>query len=195
VAIFFVSRSPSSAPVRSDALKVAVPISLDVLVPIQNIEEGSELKPVLFRKETRPASDFAAIGVVENFDQLSGAYAKSFIAAGQPLLTELLTLRPPINSVVPQIRMGYRAITVKLDKQVTNEGWARAGVRVDVLWAWKQGATTQASVIAQNLRVLSSGTSVSSEFGGESKIVQNGESTVTLEVSTEDQKWFKLASG
>jgi Flp pilus assembly protein CpaB len=36
--------------------------------------------------------------------------------------------------------------------------------------------------------------SVSSEFGGESKLIQNGESTVTLEVSAEDQKRLKLAA-
>ena len=173
----------------------ALPVTLDVLVAIQNIEEGVELKAALFRKENRSASDFASLGVVGDFDQIAGAYSKSFIPAGQPLLADHLTFRAPVNSVVPQIRVGYRAITIKLDKQATNEGWARAGVRVDVLWAWKQGTVSQASVIAQNVRVLSSGTSVSSEFGGESKIIQNGESTVTLEVSTEDQKRLKLASG
>jgi Flp pilus assembly protein CpaB len=36
---------------------------------------------------------------------------------------------------------------------------------------------------------------VSPEFGGESKIIQNGESTVTLEVSSEDQKRLTLAAG
>ena len=193
--VFFITRHPAQTIPAGTGKENAGPISIDVLVPIQNLEEGGELKPTLFRKETRPAADFASVGVVGGFDQLTGAYAKSFVAAGQPLLSEHLTMRPPVNSVVPQIRMGFRAITVKLDKQATNEGWARAGVRVDVLWAWKQDSTTQASIIAQNLRVLSSGTSVSSEFGGESKIIQNGESTVTLEVSPEDQKRLKLASG
>jgi len=193
--VFLLPRQPAEAPPATSISNTQEPAPVDVLVATQNIEEGSELKPALFRKETLPAAEFTSVGVIANFDQLSGAYAKSFVAAGQPLLAEHLTLRPPVNSVVPQIRVGYRAITVKLDKQATNEGWARAGVRVDVLWAWKQGAVTQASVIAQNLRVLSSGTSVSSDFGGESKIIQNGESTVTLEVSTEDQKRLKLASG
>lgn len=180
---------------KNASKQIAVTATVEVLVPVQNIEEGAELKAALFRKENRPSADFISVGVVSGFDQVTGAYAKSFVAAGQPLLTDHLTFRPPINSVVPQIRVGYRAITIKLDKQATNEGWARAGVRVDVLWAWKQGTTTQASIIAQNIRVLSSGTSVSSEFGGESKIIQNGESTVTLEVSAEDQKRLKLASG
>lgn len=171
------------------------PASVDVLVAIQNIDEGTELKNNLFRKESKPAVDFIATGVVGSFDQLTGVYAKTFISAGQPLLSEHLTFRAPVNSVVPQIRVGYRAITIKLDRQTTNEGWARAGVRVDVVLVARSGTTTQATVIAQNLRVLSSGTSVSSEFGGESKTILNGESTVTLEVSTEDQKRLKLASG
>jgi Flp pilus assembly protein CpaB len=178
------------------AITVATqPATVDVLLPTRNLDEGIELKAELFRKETRAAADFVGVAVVGGFDQLSGAYAKSFVAAGQPLLSDHITFRPPVNSVVPQIRVGYRAITIKLDKQTTNEGWARAGVRVDVLWASKQGNTTQAVIIAQNLRVLSSGTSVSSEFGGESKMIQNGESTVTLEVSADDQKRIKLAAG
>jgi Flp pilus assembly protein CpaB len=193
--IFLFLKRPVPADVPQPPPQVALPTTVDVLVSLQNIEEGIELKPTLFRKETRPAADFAGIGVIGGFDQLTGAYAKSFVAAGQPLINDHLTFRPPVNSLVPQIRVGYRAITIKLDKQTTNEGWARAGVRVDIMWAWKQGASTQASIIAQNVRVLSSGTSTSSEFGGDSKIIQNGESTVTLEVSTEDQKRLKLASG
>jgi pilus assembly protein CpaB len=193
--IFFLLAGQETSPAPREEAVAAQSTTIDVLVPTRNLDEGVELKPGLFRKETRPASDFVGIGVVGGFDQLPGAYSKSFVAAGQPLLADHLTFRPPVNSVVPQIRVGHRAITLKLDKQATNEGWARAGVRVDVLWATKQAGTTQAVIIAQNLRVLSSGTSVSSDFGGESKMIQNGESTVTLEVSAEDQKRLKLAAG
>jgi Flp pilus assembly protein CpaB len=122
-------------------------------------------------------------------------YAKSFIPAGQPLVTDHTTSKPPVNSVVPKIRAGFRAITVKLDRETTNEGWARAGVRVDVLLVVGVGPKATATIIVQNVRVLSSGTSVSSEFGGESKMVDGDTSTVTLEVSIEDQKRLKLASG
>lgn len=169
--------------------------STDILVASQPIEEGAELTPALFRKESRPSKDFQPGTIVGSFEQLRGGYAKSFVAAGTPLLLDHLTSQPPINGVVPKIRPGYRAITLKLDKQTTNEGWARAGVRVDAVLATTQGAQSSAAVIAQNIRVLSSGTSLSSEFGGESKLIQDGESTVTLEVSTEDQKRLKLAAG
>ncbi len=194
-ALFFISRTGTPPELPKAPVKPVAPTSVDVLIAIQNIDEGTELKANLFRKETKPAADYVAAGVVGGFDQLSGVYAKTFIASGQPLLSEHLTFRAPVNSVVPQIRLGYRAITIKLDRQTTNEGWARAGVRVDVVLVAKNGSTTQATVIAQNLRVLSSGTSVSSEFGGESRTIMNGESTVTLEVSTEDQKRLKLAQG
>lgn len=194
VVSFFLG-GPSPAPMQQALPEPTRPNSVEVLVSTQNLDEGAELKPGMFRKEIRPASDFIGVRVVGGSDQLSGAYAKSFVAAGQPLLLDHVTFRAPVNSLVPQIRVGYRAITIKLDKQTTNEGWARAGVRVDVLWASKQGNTTEAMIIAQNVRVLSSGSSVSSEFGGESKMIQNGESTVTLEVSAEDQKRLKLAAG
>jgi Flp pilus assembly protein CpaB len=192
---FLISGPVTPPPPPTPTPGPVAPAAVDVLVAIQNVDEGTELKPNLFRKESKPAVDFIATGVVGSFDQLTGVYAKTFISAGQPLLSEHLTFRAPVNSVVPQIRVGYRAITIKLDRQTTNEGWARAGVRVDVVLVARSGTTTQATVIAQNLRVLSSGTSVSSEFGGESKTILNGESTVTLEVSTEDQKRLKLASG
>ncbi len=182
-------RAPLGAPVGTGSAK-----SLDVLITTVNIEEGTELKPALFRKETRPAQDYVASHVVGGFEQLRGGYAKSFIASGQPLLSEHITPKGPVNSVVPKIRQGFRAISLKLDKQTTNEGWARAGVRVDVVLVTSNGTRSTAIVVAQNLRVLSSGMSVSPEFGGESKLIQNGESTVTLEVSTEDQKRLKLAA-
>jgi Flp pilus assembly protein CpaB len=169
--------------------------SVEVLITAQDIEEGTELKPALFRKESRPSKDYSTGSAVTNFEQLRGSYAASFIPAGQSVLIDHLTTRAPVNSVVPRIRPGFRAITIELDKQTTNEGWARSGVRVDVLLATSQGNRPAAMVIAQNLRVLSCGTSVSSEFGGDSKLTQNGASTVTLEVSAEDQKRLKLAAG
>lgn len=168
---------------------------IDILVATQNIEAGVELKPTLFRKESRERRDLLEANLIVSFEQLRGVFAKSFIPAGQPLVAEYVTSKPPINSLVPKIRPGFRAITLILDKQTTNEGWARAGVRVDVLVAMGAGLNTTATIIAQNLRVLSSGTSVDSAFGGESKIVQDGQSTVTLEVSAEDQKRLKLAAG
>jgi Flp pilus assembly protein CpaB len=168
---------------------------VDILVPIENIDVGVELKPNLFRKESREKVALAGINIISSFEQLRGVYAKSFIPAGQPLVTDHTTSKPPVNSVVPKIRTGYRAITVKLDRETTNEGWARAGVRVDVLLVVGAGPKATATIIVQNVRVLSSGTSVSSEFGGESKMVEGDTSTVTLEVSIEDQKRLKLASG
>lgn len=188
-------RSRIEAPVEGKATADATTTVLDVLVAAQNIEAGTELKPTLFRKESREKKDFSGANVIVSFDQLMGVFARTFIPAGQPLVAEYVTSRPPINSIVPKIRPGFRAITVTLDKQTTNEGWARAGVRVDVLLAKGVGLKSSATIIAQNLRVLSSGTSVDSAFGGESKIVQDGQSTVTLEVSAEDQKRLKLAAG
>lgn len=192
--IFFRPAAPTSSAIIEQPKPTKVAAEVEILVPIQNIEEGMELKAALFRKESRPASELNSLGVVSGLDKLSGAYAKSFVPAGHPLLLEQLSLTPPVNGVVPQIRPGYRAITIKLDRQTTNEGWARAGVRVDVVWSDLREKDPKASIIAQNLRVLSSGTSVSPEFGGESKLIQNGESTITLEVSIEDQKRLKLAS-
>jgi len=172
-----------------------VPTTVPVLIATQDIDEGFELKRTMFRQETREKKELAQVSTVGTFQQLSGLYAKSFIPAGQLLVSDFVTKQAPVNSVVPKIRAGYRAVTVKLDKSTTNEGWARAGVRVDVVLFTNQGFASEAVVIAQNITVLSSGTSVSSEFGGDAMQIQNGESTVTLEVSAADQKRIKLAAG
>jgi Flp pilus assembly protein CpaB len=190
VALFI--QNQEQKPVVTQVVQVDV---VDILVPIDNIDVGAELKTTLFRKESREKASLAGVNLISDFEQLRGVYAKSFIPAGQPLVADHITSKPPINSVVPKIRQGYRAITVKLDRETTNEGWARAGVRVDVLLVANTGPKATGTIILQNVRVLSSGTSVSSEFGGESQLVEGDASTVTLEVSIEDQKRLKLASG
>lgn len=179
----------------SKQLEPEVPTSVAVYIAAQDIDEGFELKRTMFRQETREKKELGQVSVVGTSQQLSGLYAKSFIPGGQLLTSEFVTKQAPVNSVVPKIRAGYRAVTVKLDKSTTNEGWARAGVRVDVVLFTNQGFGSEAVVIAQNITVLSSGTSVSSEFGGDAMQIQNGESTVTLEVSVADQKRIKLAAG
>jgi Flp pilus assembly protein CpaB len=177
VALFI--QNQEQKPVVTQVVQVDV---VDILVPIDNIDVGAELKTTLFRKESREKASLAGVNLISDFEQLRGVYAH-------------ITSKPPINSVVPKIRQGYRAITVKLDRETTNEGWARAGVRVDVLLVANTGPKATGTIILQNVRVLSSGTSVSSEFGGESQLVEGDASTVTLEVSIEDQKRLKLASG
>lgn len=184
----------NQAPAPAAPTPAALPV-VDVLIPLENIQIGTELQPSMFRRESRDKGNFAGVNLIGNFEQLRGLYAKAFIPLGQPLVAEQVTSKAPINSVVPKIRPGFRAITLTLDRETTNEGWTRAGVRVDVVVIIGQGPKASVALIAQNLRVLSSGTSVSSEFGGESKTVGGGESTVTLEVSAEDQKRLKLASG
>lgn len=192
---FFVGGSTPSAP---NQVAVATPTpnldNVDLLIAIANIDAGAELQPTLFRKESRSKKDFADVNLVTNFDQIRGAFAKSFIAAGQPLVVEFVTAKPPVNVAVTKIRPGYRAITLSLDRETTNEGWARAGARVDVLMVTGSGLKASASIIAENLMILSSGASIDSSFGGEQRTLGNGQSTVTLEVSTEDQKRLKLAA-
>ncbi len=169
--------------------------TVDVLVAVRDVDEGFELKREMFRQETREKKEVVDSSFVAGFEQLRGTYAKSFIPSGQLLVADFVTSQAPVNSVVPKIRAGYRAITIKLDKSTTNEGWARAGVRVDVVLFTDEKFDSRAIVIAQNITVLSSGTSVSSEFGGDALKIRDGESTVTLEVSVEDQKRIKLAAG
>jgi pilus assembly protein CpaB len=161
---------------------------VDVLVPIERIEAGVALEPTMFRKESRPA---IAVGGnnIKDFDQLKGAYAASFIAAGQPLLAEYVTLKKPINQIQVVIPDGYRAVTMAVDLTTSVEGWARPGAKVDVVLTQRINGKQSATVIVQNSKVLSAGHAVEDKQGKD-----QGPMTVTLLVTMEEAAKIQLAA-
>lgn len=162
----------------------------DVLIPLQALEAGTALEPTMFRKESRPT---AALGpsVVTSFEQIKGAYTASFVAAGQPLLSEYVTMKKPINQIQANIPEGYRGITVAVDTTTSVEGWARGGAKVDVVLSSSINGKPSLTVIVQNARVLSAGRQTSGDPGGQD---QGAPSTVTLLVTAEEAARISLAS-
>jgi Flp pilus assembly protein CpaB len=144
----------------------------------------------MFRKESRLAM---ALGpsVITSFEQIKGAYSSSFIAAGQPLLSEYITMKRPVNQIQATIPEGYRGVTLSVDTTTSVEGWARAGAKVDVVLASQVAGKAALTVIVQNARVLSAGRQTGGEPGAEQ---QGAPSTVTLLVTAEDAAKIQLAS-
>lgn len=166
--------------------------TLDVLVPIQKIDTGTQLDPSMFRKETRAIVGGSA-NVVTSFEQLRSGYAVSFIAAGEPVLLDYITSNPPLNQIQGKIPDGFRAVTVAVDSTTSVEGWARAGAKVDVMLSPARAQKPTLTVIVQNAKVLSASRSTSGDPGA-SPTDPKEQTTVTLMVTGDDAAKIQLAA-
>ena len=164
---------------------------IDCLVASEKIEPGTALDPSRFKKETRPVVS-AGTNVVTSFDKLRGAYAASFIAAGQPLLMDYMTTKAPVNEIQANIPEGFRAVAVSVDDVSNVEGWVRAGAKVDVMLASEISSKPVITLLAQNAKVLSTG-KVGPGKGGRSS-GNSGATTITIMVTVEEATKIQLAS-
>ena len=194
-AIFFVqSTSQEPPPVVQDAPTPApAPVVelIDCLVAIEKIEPGTPLDPSRFKKETRPVVS-AGTNVITSFDKLRGAYAASFIAAGQPLLMDYMTTKAPVNEIQANIPEGFRAVAVAVDDISNVEGWVRAGAKVDVMLASEISGKPVITLLAQNAKVLSTGkVGPGKNSKGSSS---GGATTITIMVTVDEATKIQLAS-
>lgn len=161
---------------------------VDVLIPAQTIEAGTQLDSSMFRKEVRPQVGVSA-RIVRDFEEIQGQFAKSLILSGQPLHRDYLTSTKPISSVSPNIPDGYRAVAISVNSTSAVEGWAQPGSKVDVSWGSSVNGKPSISVIVQNAKILSAqkNTAPNSEPGAPVP------TTVTLLVSAMDAQKIQLA--
>lgn len=160
---------------------------IDCLVATDKIEPGTPLDPSRFKRETRPVISGGA-SVVTSFEKLRGAYAASFIAAGQPLLADYMTSKAPVNEIQANIPEGFRAVSVSVDDVSNVEGWVRAGAKVDVMLASQVLNKPIITLLAQNAKVLSTG-----KVGGRGG-KGGGSTTITIMVTVDEATKIQLAS-
>ncbi|MEY4669253.1 MAG: Flp pilus assembly protein CpaB [Pseudomonadota bacterium] len=180
---------PSPPPAQPTPVPAPLVELIDCLVAAEKIEPGTPLDPSRFRKETRPVMSGGAT-VVTSFDKLRGAYAASFIAAGQPLLTDYMTTKAPVNEIQANIPEGFRAVAVAVDDVSNVEGWVRAGAKVDVLLASQVANKPAITLLAQNAQVLSTG----KVSGGKNGKGAGGSTTITIMVTVEEATKIQLAA-
>ncbi len=174
--------TPSSASIASELI--------DVLVPIEKIEVGTALEPSMFRKESRLATSLAP-NTLKSFEDIRAGYAASYMPAGQPIVSEYVTLKQPVNQIQANIPDGYRAVALSVDNTTSVEGWARPGAKVDVMLAAAVNGQAALSVIIQNAKVLSAGRSTGNQPSGEKNPAA---STVTIMVTIDEAAKLQLAS-
>lgn len=159
---------------------------VDVLVPVQPIETGTEFMPDMFKVEQKPRISLPS-GVVSSYVQIQGQFAKARIMMDQPVTTKLVTSARPMIPI--EIPPGFRAVTIPVDETTGVEGWAKPGVRVDVSWTTLRQGRNVVVTIVNNAKVLSAGGNPSSNPNEPAGMVK----TVTLLVTEEDANRVQLA--
>ena len=194
-AVFFYS-SHTSASVQPVAVEKTPAIeTAQVLVPLAEIPAGTALEPGLFKLETRPVIGLSS-RAVRSLEEIKGAYSRAVIGSDQPLSSELVTKIRPNSAITVNIPDGYPCGHHSCGcYERSVEGWAKAGSRVDVVWAstirGKQGVT----VIVEDAKILSAerqtGNAVWTKAAPEGGGIPN---TVTLLVTSDDAAKIQLAS-
>ena len=175
--------------------------SIEVLVPLDNIEPGTTLEPTLFRKDYRAASTIAP-EMIRDFDEVRGLYSKGLLVVNQPVHRDYLTTLQPVNKLTASIPVGYRAIAIDVDDTTSVEGWAQPGARVDVMWVSGITGKKTISVVAENAKILS--TNRQAEASGnadprDERVAQQQQDagmprTTTLLLSNRDSLKVRLAA-
>jgi pilus assembly protein CpaB len=200
VGFLVVNSGPSTATQNSSANQgVATQVeSVQVLIPIQNIETGSRLDEAMFRKEMRPKAGLSP-RAVRDFEEVKNHWARTLIPADSPLVQDVITIVQPVHAVTAMIPDGYRAVTIKVDSTSSVEGWARPGAKVDVYWATSLNSKQTVKVIVENAQVLSVEQSLQSAPPGSQGQQPNKDGgmaiprTATLLVSARDAQKIQLA--
>lgn len=195
VAVVFLTNNQSSAKEPTTVVIHEPQIEMvEVLVPVQKIDQGATLEASMFRRENRPKVGLSP-GVIREFEQIQGTYAAALIVPDQPLHQEYITKVRPVNPITKLLPDGFRAVTIKVDEKTAVEGWVAPGARVDVIWASILNGKTAIQVIVENAVVLSANkVTEAAQAQQQNPAAAAAPNTVTLQVSSEDSKKIQLAS-
>jgi Flp pilus assembly protein CpaB len=200
IAIALASMKKTSTPAQADGdkrdrvvvVEKEAPIEMvEVLVPIQEIEQGKKLEPAMFKMEKRPkvATNQSSI---KSFEELKNQFARSIIPANNPLSREVMTPIRPANPVIASIPAGFRAVSIRVDSISSVEGWATAGALVDIQWISDTNGKRAANIIVQNAKVLSAERQIENQ--AQQQAQGPVPTTVTLLVNERDAQKISLAS-
>lgn len=194
VGVLFLYSNPNKAATQTVIVEKEPKIDMvDVLVPVQPIQAGTQLEPTMFRAEPRPKVGLAS-RIVRSFDEIQGYYARSLIAPEQPLHGDYITKIKPSSEITANIPPGFRAVTIRTDVRSSVEGWARPGARVDVVWATTLNGKPAIAVIVENAKILSTERQTDADIKGKEGQGHVLPSTVTLLVPASDAAKIQLAS-
>ena len=163
------------------------PSTVSILMPIKRIEKGSQLQANFFRNVSwDPDSVPEGSLYASQLNEISGKYAKHIIYANLPITKDAVSEEKPRLAL--DIPVGYRGITIDLNKRNSQSGLLKANDRVDLLWTYKGGDNIRKiKTIAHFVKIL--------EISGNSpnNNSSHNNNTVTLQVTERDSKHIELA--
>ena len=178
----------TKTPVTDDKL-VLVP------VPTRPVAQGEAVKDIPVTTVRWPASQLQGEYIFDTAAYKS-YFTRESLPVSLPIPVRAVTAQAlEANVVADRIPEGMRAITIRVDVESGVEGWARSGSSVDVILIRTDAANSRAlesSVIAENVQILSAGSSAAP--GDASTSVSRPPATVTLLVSQENALKIKVAN-
>jgi pilus assembly protein CpaB len=179
--------SPAGDPIIEQPIASGM---IDVLVADSRIEEGTELRPRMFRKiPMDPDKTPMAVIRAKDLESIIGKYASRLVNANMPIVLDDVSDNPPLRAI--SIPPGYRAVSIEVDLRQGVEGFAKPNSRVDILWTYSKDGRKEVATIARFVKVLSFGGNTSDD--GQRVAVSKKGSTVTLLVTEKDAKKIELA--
>lgn len=190
VAGVFLLRAPQ-APARIEPIAVQprTDETVDVLVPINDIEQNTPLDPSLFKRVPRRVDSVSA-RIVKDYETVRNQFARSFIVAGEPLHSGYLSAHAvtPGDYILDSIPKGYRAVSFHVDDTQSVDGLARPGSIVDLSWVRHLNGEVTVSILVQNAKVLVADRQI--DQGWKPGMPIPG--TITLLVTAEDYKKVEI---
>jgi pilus assembly protein CpaB len=114
------------------------------------------------------------------------------ISENEPLTANNIALKEAGVGLPPTIPTGMRAISVRVNEVIGVAGFVLPSTRVDVMVILRDGASSLAKVVVNNVQVLASGTRYDQEAANQGQAMQS--SVVTLLATPEDAERIALAA-
>ena len=167
--------------------QVVEPIEKEVtiIVPLQEIPQGTQLQPSMFKKVSKPES-MVDERAIRDFEGINMMYSKTILVANSPVMQDFVQNTKPM--IIFNIPPNYRAVTIRVNATSSVEGWARAGSKVDVNWISILHGKRCLTTIVQCAKVLSAERDPNNNNPHAAV-----PSTITLLVTAADAKKIQLA--
>ena len=114
------------------------------------------------------------------------------ISENEPLTANNIAPKEAGVGLPPTIPPGMRAISVRVNEVIGVAGFVLPSTRVDVMVILRDGASSLAKVVVNNVQVLASGTRYDQEAANQGQALQS--SVVTLLATPEDAERIALAA-
>ncbi len=139
-------------PIRTEQAMVPV------VVARQNLEARTQLKPEMLEVRLIP-QEYAWRGGLRSVEAAAGKVLTAPVAAGEPVLRNMLALEENKVALAYHVPQGMRAVTVQVGEVSGLAGRLEVGDRVDVVTVipGQRGTSTRSTLLLEDVAVLALG--------------------------------------